>query len=89
MLRRKPVIDRNHRQIEAPGYLGAHRCVGVDVANDKAAAVEEDDRGTGLPLRARIEETDRRLGARIETMISRPWRTHGCRHRTGYPRHAT
>jgi hypothetical protein len=50
MLGRKPVIDRDHRQIELSGQFGAERLVRFEVAEHEAPAVEEVTIGPGPRL---------------------------------------
>ena len=45
VLRRQPVVDRNHARTTAVGKLPAERIVGIEIADHPAAAVVVDQRG--------------------------------------------
>ena len=59
VLGREAVIDRDHRQPGLGGDLAAEAGVGIEVADDEPAAVEEHDRRPRAALGLRVEQPQR------------------------------
>ena len=59
MFRGETVVHRDHRHVEFRRDFGAKAVMAFQVADHETAAVEEDDRGTGLAGLARIIEAQR------------------------------
>ena len=64
MLRSEAVVDREQRQVELPGHLGAEGLVSVEIAEHEAAAMEEDKQRAGLASLARVVESKADRAAR-------------------------
>jgi hypothetical protein len=63
MFGRESIVDGEQGQIELPGDLGADGLVRVEIAEDEAAAVEEEEERAGLPTLAGIVEAKPDLAA--------------------------
>ena len=55
-LRRQPIVDRHHRQVQLARHFRGEAGVGVDIADHEPAAVIEDHHRAGRTRLARIEQ---------------------------------